>query len=65
MDEQKYTPDVEGVISQILEIVNKMPLDNDGRIKIAQKLIREHITDNPDEQWVEDNELKMPELKRS
>jgi len=51
--DKKYSVDVEAVISQILEFCNKMPLDREGRQKLAEKLIEEHITTDPSEAWKE------------
>jgi hypothetical protein len=59
MEEKKqFAPEVESVIDQILTFVNRMPLDKDGRKKLASKLIEEHLTTNIEEAWKEPIEEK-------
>jgi hypothetical protein len=57
-----FSEPVQDKINQILELVNKMPMDTlDKRFLFAKELIRKHLTTNEEEQFVED-EPNGPEL---
>ena len=57
MEERKLSKDVEQRVQEILEFVNQLPLkDKDAKFKMAQKLIDEAITDDPDEAYVSDKD---------
>ncbi len=50
--DRELTPQVSARIDEILELVNKMPLDKEQRLTFAKHLISTHITTDQSEAWL-------------
>jgi hypothetical protein len=55
--ELKHSEDVKARLSEILTLVNKMPLDTqEKKLKFAKFLINKYITENKEEKYESDEE---------
>lgn len=53
-----YPKATEARIDEILELINKMPADKEGRLKLAQYMVDTHLTVNEAEGYLENEEKK-------